>query len=134
MKPTTLLKPIVRTVLSLLIISTVFISCKKNSPAPTTPVTVTSCFDGVNNGTYTGNGTVSSTTPFVNTPVTVTKLSCTSVKIESSAFSTITVNSLTASSPGNYTGTTTAGHSSSIRFTGNTVSIGGVELSFNGTK
>jgi hypothetical protein len=133
MKPTALIKPILRTVLFLLIISTVFISCKKNNTAPT-PVAVTSCFDGVNNGIYTGNGTVSSTTPFVNTPVTITKLSCTSLKIESSAFSTITVNSLTASSPGNYAGTTTAGHSLSISFPGNTVSIGGVELSFNGTK
>lgn len=134
MKTIKQLKPLFRIALILLTISTVSVSCKKNNPAPTpTPVAVTSCFETANNGVYVGSGTASSV-PFTNTPVTITKQNCTSVKIESSKFNTITVNSLTASSPGSYNGTTTSGNSLSISFTGNNCSIGGNELSFYGTK
>lgn len=132
MKTIKLMRPIVILATYLLIVSTAFISCKKTTPA--TPITVTSCFDSNNNGTYIGNGTASGV-PFTNSGITITKLSCTSLKIESTKFSTITVNSLTASAGGGYTGTTTYGNSISINFSGNnTSSISCPELNFSGTK
>jgi hypothetical protein len=72
--------------------------------------------------------------PFTNTAVTFTTLSCTTAKLESTKFSTITVGSLVSSSVGSYTGTTTSGASISISFSGNNMSVGGTELSFNGIK
>ena len=126
--------PLLTIMLLLLTVSTVFISCKKDTPPPPPPAAVTSCFDAGNNGVYTGDGSASGV-PFTNTAVTITKLSCTSLKIESAVFSTITVNSLVASGPGGYNGTTAAGNAIAISFTGNDCSIGGNnELTFSGTR
>lgn len=107
-------------------------ACKKKE-AITAPVAVTSCFLDTYNGTYTGTGMVGGT--YYNGPLTLTKLSCTSAKIEvGSVIQNIT--SLTASNGGGYTGVNANNESATIKLTNDTlldVAIG-TTLTFSGNK
>lgn len=108
------------------------IACKKKETV-TPPVAVTSCFLDSYNGTYTGTGMVAGT--YYNGPLTLTKLSCTSAKIEvESVIETIT--SLTASNGGGYTGVNSNNLSATIKLSNDTlldVAIG-TTLTFSGSK
>ncbi len=108
------------------------IACKKKETI-TPPVAVTSCLLDSYNGTYTGTGMVGGT--YYNGPLTLTKLSCTSAKIEAgSVIENIT--SLTASSGGGYTGVNASNESATIKVTNDTlldVTIG-TTLTFSGNK
>ena len=111
----------------LVVAAIAFSSCKKDTP----PITVTSCFEDTYNGTYTGDlvvGVSNSTSS-----IKITKISCTSAKLESSAFTTITVNSLNASAAGSFSGTTDANQSIALVLSSNSAQISG-PIAFNGTR
>lgn len=118
----------------------VFLSCKKkdnnNNSTNTTP-TVTTCFQDGQAGIYFGDG-VENGIPFMASNVSITKLSCTGIKIQSPA-NTYTIGSLNASSNNNYTGSSNTSESASVSFTVSgaqyTVNIQiGSSFQFTGTK
>ncbi|MCX7728966.1 MAG: hypothetical protein N2203_05805, partial [Bacteroidia bacterium] len=92
-------------------------SCKKkesgssNNNSPT----VTTCFKDEQTGIYFGDG-VQNSIPFTNSNVGITKISCTSVKIQAPS-ATYTIGSLSASGVNGYIGTSNTSESSSISFT-----------------
>ncbi|MCX7728763.1 MAG: hypothetical protein N2203_04755 [Bacteroidia bacterium] len=113
---------------------------KKNNNANnnnTTPPPVTTCFKDEQSGTYLGDG-IENSVPFNGANITITKLSCTSIKIQSPT-TTYTISSLSASGSNGYTGNSNTSESSSISFTVSgsqysvNISIGNTFL-FNGNK
>lgn len=96
----------------------VFLSCKKkdnNNSNANTPPTVTTCFQDGQAGIYFGDGQENGI-PFMASNVSVTKLSCTSVKVQSPS-DTYTISSLNASSSNNYTGSSNTSESAALSFT-----------------
>lgn len=106
-------------------------ACKKKEVI-VAPVAVTSCIEDSYNGTYTGTGMVGGT--YYTGPLTFTKLSCTSAKLE--AGSTIeNLTSLTASNSGGYTGVNANNVSATIKLTNDTLDIAiGSTMTFSGHK
>ena len=126
-------KVIIAMPLALILISVLILSCSKKEPAPApAPAPVTSCFSDSYNGSYTGS-LIWQGIPHTNSQVTLTKLSCVTAKLESSVFTTISINSLTASANGAYKGLTSTNDSISLALSGNTLTVSG-PLSFSGSK
>lgn len=116
-------------------------SCKKkdsnNNNNNSTPPPVTTCFKDGQAGTYFGDG-VQNGVPFNAANVSITKLSCTSIKIQAPS-STYTIGSLNASGSNGYSGTSNTSESSTISFSVSgsqyTVDIAiGNSFQFTGTK
>lgn len=121
-------------------ILTLCLSCKKkdnNNINNSTPTNVTTCFQDGQAGIYFGDG-VENSVPFTASNVSITKLTCTSVKVQSST-STYTINSLNASNVNDYTGSSNTSENAALSFTVNgaqyTVNIQiGNTFQFTGTK
>ncbi|RME17597.1 MAG: hypothetical protein D6799_03750 [Bacteroidetes bacterium] len=119
-----------------------FLSCKKkdrNTGNTNMTPTITTCFQDGQAGIYFGEG-VENGIPFTASNVSITKLSCTSIKIQSSA-NIYTIGSLNAGSNNNnnYTGFSNTSESASVSFTVSgaqyTVNIQiGSSFEFTGTK
>jgi hypothetical protein len=121
------MKKFLNVVLVALTMSIALVACKKDDP-----VTVTACFADNYNGTYVGD-LISGGVPSLGVSVKLTKTGCTTATIESSAFSTITINSLQASAQGGYSGTTSNNQSIAIALDRSTLSISG-PIEFTGEK
>ncbi len=101
-----------------------FVSCEKTA--------VTACFPDSSEATYTGTGTISNV-PYSGT-LKLTKLSCTSAKIEAGSL-TETISSLDESSTGTFNGKTSDGAAASITLDGKNISVAITgRLTFSGDK
>jgi len=119
--------------IALLIASTTFVSCKKDDDDDDdTKAVVTSCFPDSYNGTYDGSGNLSGT-PAPSIELTVTKLSCTTCKIDAGSV-VENVVSLEESKDGGYKGKDEDGNDVSIQLSGTTLQVNSDEISFNGDK
>jgi len=118
---------------AILFIATIVIasSCKKDEEE-TTPVTVTQCFNDSYDGTYNGSGTINGT-PQLSATVTLTKLSCTSCKIDAGSV-VDTIVSLEESSSGGYNGKDTEGEGASVKLDGSSLQVNTSKITFNGSK
>ena len=122
-----------KTLTAILFIATIVIasSCKKDEEE-TAPATVTECFSDTYNGTYNGSGTINGT-PQLSVTVTLTKLSCTSCKIDAGSV-VDTIISLEESSGGGYNGKDTEGDGASVKLDGSSLQVNTSKIIFNGSK
>ena len=124
----------IKTFLAIIFIATIVIasSCKKEDETQSEPVAVTTCFSDSYNGTYNGNGTINGT-PTLSATVTLTKLSCTSCKIDAGTV-VETIVSLQESADGGYKGKDEDGEEASVQLDGTTLQVNTDKISFTGDK
>jgi len=112
--------------------ATILASCKKDEDDGSKEVApVTSCFPDSYNGTYDGSGTLSGSP--ASYELTVTKLSCTTCKIDAGSV-VENVKSLEESKDGGYKGKDEDGNDVSIQLAGSTLQVSTDEMNFNGDK
>ena len=118
--------------LTILIGALTISSCKKDEETgKTEPAPVTSCFPDSYNGDYSGSGTLSGSPATIN--LTVTKLSCTSCKIDAGSV-VENITSLEESKQGGYKGKDEDGNEASIQLDGVKLQVSTDEINFNGDK
>ena len=125
----------IKTFTAIIFIATVVLasSCKKDEEeTQSEPVAVTTCFSESYNGTYNGNGTINGT-PTLSATVTLTKLSCTSCKLDAGTV-VETIVSLQESADGGYKGKDEDGKEASVQLDGTTIQVNTDEISFTGDK
>ncbi len=129
------MRKITKTFIFLAIFGIALSACKKDNDDETTnnpPPAATSCIPDSYSGNYNGTGTLNGT-PDTDMDVKITKLSCTSCKVESG---TVIENlvSLEQSDDGGYKGKDSDGNEVSINGSDNSINVQTDEISFSGDK
>ena len=125
-------KNLILSILFTFVLASSLTSCKKDDDTIEDQSQVISCFEESYNGTYNGSGTIDGVHS-LSIVLTLTKLSCTSCKIETSTV-TDTIVSLEKSDNGEYKGKDQDGNVSSLQLTGSSLQVSTGNIDFNGTK